>query len=94
MLASNLEVLRTVEQTPGAIGYVGLGYLSDKVKVVTVKGVKPTEETVRDGTYPLARSLYMYTNGQPAGLAKSFLEFILSGDGQSIVKDQGFVPVK
>jgi phosphate transport system substrate-binding protein len=94
MLASNLEVARTVEQTPGAIGYVGLGYVSDKVKVISVNGVRPSDATVRDNTYPLARELYMYTNGNPAGLAKSFIEFILSSDGQSIVKEQGFVVLK
>ncbi|MCX7994410.1 MAG: phosphate ABC transporter substrate-binding protein [candidate division WOR-3 bacterium] len=94
MLASNLEVARAVEQTPGAIGYVGLGYLSEKVKVLKVNGVNPSEETVRNGYYPLARALYMYTNGNPAGLTKSFIDFILSGEGQKIVRDNGFVPVK
>lgn len=94
MLASNLEVARAVEQTPGGIGYVGLGYLSDKVKVLKVNGVNPSEETVRNGSYPLARPLYMYTNGNPSGLAKSFIDFILSTEGQKIVRDNGFVPVK
>jgi phosphate transport system substrate-binding protein len=94
MLASNLEVARTVEQTPGAIGYVGLGYISDKVKVISVNGIKPSDKTVQDNTYPLARGLYMYTNGSPAGLAKSFIEFVLSKQGQSIVREQGFVELK
>lgn len=94
MLASNLEVARAIEQTPGGIGYVGLGYLSDKVKVLKVNGVTPSEETVQSGTYPLARPLYMYTNGNPSGIAKSFIEFILSTEGQTIVRDNGFLPVK
>ncbi len=94
MLASNLEVARAVEQTPGGIGYVGLGYLSDKVKVLKVNGITPSEETVRNGSYPLARSLYMYTNGNPDGLAKKFIEFILSPAGQQIVKENGFVPLQ
>jgi len=94
MQASNLEVARTVEQTPGGIGYVGLGYISDKVKVLKVNGVTPSEQTVRNGSYPLARPLYMYTNGAPKGLAKSFIDFILSNEGQKIVRDNGFVPVK
>lgn len=94
MLASNLEVARAVEQTPGGIGYVGLGYLSDKVKVLKVNGVTPSEATVRDGSYPLARPLYMYTNGNPTGISKSFIDFILSTEGQKIVRDNGFVPVK
>ncbi len=93
MLASNLEIARAVEQTPGGIGYVGLGYLSDKVKVLKVNGITPSEETVRNVSYPLARPLYMYTNGNPSGLAKSFIDFILSTEGQKIVRDNGFVPV-
>jgi len=94
MQASNLEIARTVEQTPGGIGYVGLGYISDKVKVLKVNGVTPSEQTVRNGSYPLARPLYMYTNGAPKGLAKSFIDFILSNEGEKIVRDNGFVPVK
>jgi len=94
MQASNLEVARTVEQTPGGIGYVGLGYISDKVKVLKVNGVTPSEQTVRNGTYPLARPLYLYTNGNPSGMKKGFIDFILSTDGQNIVRDNGFVPVK
>lgn len=94
MLASNLEVARTVAQTPGAIGYVGLGYLTDEIKALQVDGILPSEETVNDGTYPLARPLFMYTPGNPKGLAKSFIEFVMSPAGQEIVKEAGFVPVK
>ena len=94
MLASNLEVARTVAQTPGAIGYVGLGYLTDEIKALKVEGIMPSEATVRDGSYPLARPLYMYTNGNPKGLAMSFLDFVMSSAGQQIVKEAGFVPVK
>jgi phosphate transport system substrate-binding protein len=94
MLASNLEVARTVAQTPGAIGYVGLGYLTDNVKAIKVESVTPSESTVQDDTYPLARPLFMYTNGNPSGLAKRFLDFIMSTTGQDIIKDAGFVPVK
>jgi phosphate transport system substrate-binding protein len=94
MLASNLEVARTVAQTPGAVGYVGLGYLSDEVKAVKVDGITPSEASVNDDTYPLARPLFMYTNGSPSGLAKDFIAFIMSSKGQMIVKEAGFVPLK
>lgn len=94
MLASNLEVARTVEQTPGAIGYVGLGYVNDKVKAITVEGIAPNENTVQENKYPLARSLYLYTNNNPSGPAKSFIDYILSIQGQKVVKEQGFVPIK
>jgi len=94
MLASNLEIARTVAQTPGAIGYIGLGYLTDEVKALKVEGIMPSEATVNNDSYPLARPLFMYTNGNPKGLAKGFINFIMSSAGQTIVKEAGFVPVK
>ncbi len=94
MLASNMAVATTVEKTPGAIGYVGLGYISERVKAVSIDGVIPTKETSASGEYPLARPLYMYTNREPSGLAKSFIDFVLSPEGQEIVDKQGFVPVR
>lgn len=94
MLASNLEIARTVAQTPGAIGYIGLGYLTDEVKALKVEGILPSEKTVNDNSYPLARPLFMYTNGKPKGLAKSLIDFIMSSTGQQIVKEAGFVPVQ
>jgi phosphate transport system substrate-binding protein len=94
MLASNLEVARTVAQTPGAIGYVGLGYLTDNVKALKVAGVVCTEGTVRDEIYPLGRPLFMYTNGSPKGLTKDFIDFLMSSEGQDIVREAGFVPVE
>ncbi len=94
MLASNKAVATTVEKTPGAIGYVGLGYVSSKVKALTVDGVKPTKKTVASGEYKLSRPLYFYTDGKPKGLAKEFIDFVLSPEGQKIVEEAGFVPVK
>jgi len=94
MLASNKAVATTVEKTPGAIGYVGLGYISSKVKALAVDGVEPTKETVVSGKYKLARPLYLYTYGKPTGLAKEFIDFVLSPEGQKIVDKIGFVPVK
>jgi phosphate transport system substrate-binding protein len=94
VLASNNAVAQTVSQTPGAIGYVGLGYLSDAVKALKVGGVLPSNATVNDGSYKLARPLYMYTNGSPKGLAQQYLDFIWSAEGQGIVEDLGFVPLR
>ncbi len=94
---SNGAVKQTVSQTPGAIGYVGLGYVDSSVKAIQVvsKGqpVAPTLENVLSSKYPISRPLYMITKGEPAGLAKDYLDFILSGEGQQIVQDEGFVPV-
>ncbi|MBN2018475.1 MAG: phosphate ABC transporter substrate-binding protein [Candidatus Cloacimonetes bacterium] len=94
VLASNNAVAQTVSQTPSSIGYVGLGYLSDAVKALKVGGVMPSNATVNAGSYKLARPLYMYTNGNPKGLAKQYLDFIWSAEGQSIVEDLGFVPLR
>lgn len=92
--ASNQAVAQTVAQTPGAIGYVGIGYLSGKIKDVTVDGSKCTKENIVKGKYPLSRPLFMYTNGKPAGNAKKFLDFVFSERGQKIVEEEGFVGIK
>ena len=92
--ASNAAVASTIKRTKGAIGYVGLGYLSSEVKALTIDGVVPSVETVLKGTYPISRPLFMYTNGKPKGLAKDFIDFVFSEEGQRIVKKQGFVSLK
>lgn len=91
--ASNKTVATIVATTKGAIGYVGLGYLSSTVKALLVNGITPEQATVVSGKYPISRPLYMYTNGAPQGIAKDFLEFICSKEGQKIVEKQGFVPL-
>jgi phosphate transport system substrate-binding protein len=92
--ASNQAVATTVAKTPGAIGYIGLGYLSSAVKAVKVNGVNCTKPNVVNGSYPLARNLYMYTNGKPQGAVKDFIDFIMSPEGQKLVDKAGFVAVK
>jgi phosphate transport system substrate-binding protein len=92
--ASNQGVAQTVAQTPGAIGYVGLGYLTKREKALDVDGVKCTKPNVLSKKYPLSRALYMYTNGAPAGDAKKFISFVLSREGQKIVAEEGFVGLK
>jgi phosphate transport system substrate-binding protein len=92
--ASNQGVAQTVAQTPGAIGYVGLGYLTPKEKTLVVDGVKCARETVLSKKYPLSRALYMYTNGAPAGNVKKFVDFVKSPEGQKIVGEEGFVGLK
>ncbi|MCF7920368.1 MAG: phosphate ABC transporter substrate-binding protein [Candidatus Cloacimonetes bacterium] len=91
MLASNNAVATTVKDTPGAIGYVGIGYLSSDVKGVSVDGVTASKKTVLNKTYPIARTLHMYTNGRPRGMAKNFIDFVLSPEGQRLVEENGFI---
>lgn len=94
---SNGAVKQTVSQTPGAIGYVGLGYVDETVKAVKIKSdvreVEPTVANVQNGSYPISRNLYFLVNGEPTGLIKDFIDFILSSEGQAIVEEEGFVPI-
>jgi phosphate transport system substrate-binding protein len=94
MTVSNREVAENVKNTEGAIGYLGLAFLSDEMKVLKVEGVLATEANVINGTYKVARPLYMYTNGEPSGLVKQYIDYVLSPAGQKIVKEVGYVPVK
>ncbi len=94
MQASNQAVASTVARTPGAIGYVGLGYLTPEVKAVSVDGAIPSKETVLTNAYSLGRPLFMYTNGTPKGMLKELLDFIKSAEGQKLVEEEGFVGLK
>jgi phosphate transport system substrate-binding protein len=94
---SNGAVQQTIAGTPGAIGYVGLGYVDETVKGVKIDVdgtlIDPTVENVIAGTYPISRELNMFTYGEATGLAATFIEYILSEEGQAFVEDEGFVPV-
>lgn len=92
--ASNQATAQAVSQTPGAIGYIGFGYMSTKVKAVDVDNATCTRENVLDGKYTLSRPLFMYTNGTPSGSVKKFLDFVLSSEGQRLVEEEGFVGLK
>ncbi|MDD4423149.1 MAG: phosphate ABC transporter substrate-binding protein [Methanocorpusculum parvum] len=91
--SSNGAVQKAVAQTPGAIGYVSLEYVDPTVKAFSISGVQATVDNVINGSYTINRPLLMITNGEPDGLAKKFLSFILSPEGQKIIADNGFVPV-
>ena len=92
------DVVDLVEKTPCAIGYSGMGYATDHVKMPCISKdagsacVAPSLETALNKTYPVARPLYMYTNGEPQGAVKAYLDWILSDVGQCIVVAQGFAP--
>ncbi len=93
------DVVDLVEKTPCAIGYSGLAYATDHVKLacVAMDGkdcVTPSVQTAADGSYPIARPLLMYTNGEPTGEVKKYLDFILSDEGQCIIREKGYAPVR
>jgi phosphate transport system substrate-binding protein len=91
---SNGGVHDKVKAAKAAIGYVGLGYLSDDVKGLYVDGVAPTAENVLNGDYSIARDLNFFTKGQPTGLAADFIDFVLSDEGQDIVEEESFVALE
>ena len=91
----NAGVKETVVNSDNAIGYVGLGYISDDAPAIKLDGVMPTEETVGNGEYGITRALHMYTDGEPksGSITSEFLRYIMSEEGQNIVSEEGFVKV-
>lgn len=92
--ASNVAVKNAVAGSEGAIGYMGIGYLGDEVKALLVNGVEPTEANVLSGEYPIARKLYLYIRGDASDDINTFVNFVLSDDGQRIVREVGYIPLK
>ncbi len=90
-ISSNREIKRRINSTPNAIGFIGHGFVDKSVKTLTVDGIDHTEQTIKDTTYPLHRTLYMYTNGQPTGVIKKFIEFPRTDKGRKIISTIGFV---
>jgi phosphate transport system substrate-binding protein len=99
LLPSSEGIVAELRQNPNAIGYDGLGYVPKDLKMIAIAQkeggayVLPSVPTVNDKTYPIARDLYVYTNGEPTGIVKKYLDWIMSSEAQKIVADLGFVPV-
>lgn len=100
LLPSSEGIIIEVRQNPNAIGYDGLGYVPADLKMIAIAEKEgqpfylPSIESVNDKTYPIARDLYMYTQGQPVGAVRDYLDWIMSVDAQVIVAELGFVPIK
>jgi len=99
LLPSSEGITAEIRQNPNAIGYDGLGYVTDDVKMIAIAEsqggdyILPSPGTVNSGRYPIARDLYMYTAGEPEGAIAVYLEWILGDDAQDIVTELGFVPL-
>ena len=92
--SSNDAVMDTVFTNKGAIGYISLGHVDPrKAEVLTLNGIKPSVESISNGSYPIVRTLYMVTKGEPKGLERDFIDFILSEKGQRIIEEEGFVSI-
>lgn len=93
------DVVELVEKTPCAIGYSGLAYATDHIKLPCIAKdansacVIPSVAAASDGSYPIARPLYMYTNGEPKGEIKSYMDWIYSEQGQCIIVKKGYAPI-
>jgi len=100
MMPSNQAIVEEVSGNSAAIGYIGLGYLTDRLKAIAVANsnagpyVVPSVKTVGNKTYSVSRPLYMYTNSVPSGEVKTFIDFVLSDEGQKVVLDMDFVPIR
>ena len=99
LLPSSEGIIAEVRDNPNAIGYDGLGYVTDEVKTIALAKTfgepyyQPSVDTVIAGEYPISRSLYMYAR-RASGLIKTYLDWLLSPDAQKIVSELGFVPVQ
>jgi phosphate transport system substrate-binding protein len=100
LMPSSEGITAEVKQNPNTLGYDGLGYVTPEVKVLAIAKddqspyVLPTIATTNDKSYPIARDLYMYTRGEPVGMVKAYMEWVLGPEAQQIVAELGFVPVQ
>ncbi len=92
--ASNGAIVQAVSKNPNAIGYIGLGYMDNSVKGLSVNGITGSKKTTLDKSFPVSRPLYMYTPIKPAGDIKKFMDFVVSDKGQKLVEEEGFIPLK
>lgn len=91
---SNADVAAEVSQNPNAIGYVGVAYITPQLKALSVGGVVATLESAIDFSFPIARPLFMSTNGFPKGAVFRFILFVLSDEGQRLVQEVGYAAVR
>lgn len=94
-MAGNEQIASEVGKNKNGVGYVGMAYTkASGVKVVSIDGSIPSVRSVQDHSYPYWRPTFYYTNGEPSGLAKQFLDYTIGSAGQKIVSQVGFVPIK
>jgi phosphate transport system substrate-binding protein len=94
-MAGNEQIASEVSKNPNGVGYVGLAYTkASGIKVVPIDGATPSKESVLGKKYPYARPTFYYTNGEPSGVAKQFVDFTVSDAGQKIIEQVGFVPIR
>jgi phosphate transport system substrate-binding protein len=94
VMASNGAIVQAVSNNKYAIGYIGIGYVNDSVKALKVDGIVGTKETTLNGSFPISRPLFMFTNGWPKGDTLNFVNYMLHPEkGQKHVEKSGYVPL-
>ena len=94
-MAGNEQIAAEVGKNPNGVGYVGMAYLkAGGVKAMPIDGAVPSTKSVQAHSYPYWRPTFYYTDGDPSGLAKEFVDFTVGPGGQRIVAQVGFVPIK
>lgn len=93
VVTSNGAMKTAVSEDAMAIGYMGIGGIDDSVSGVAYDGVVPTQENAKDGSYVVTRKLYMNTDGEPEGLTKAFIDYIMGADGVPYIEDGGYIPI-
>ncbi len=92
---SNAAIVAAVANNPGAIGYISLSFLSAGIKPLSVDGVMGSSRSLRDGSYPISRPLFLFTNGWPEGRVRQFVNFVLDSDkGQKMIADAQYIPLR
>ncbi|MEU0699810.1 MULTISPECIES: phosphate ABC transporter substrate-binding protein [Streptomyces] len=96
IVGGNLETRNKLESTPGAVGPLSTGFVEgrEKLQVVTLDGIAASPENIASGKYPMNRPLYLITNGEPAGDAKKFIDYLLSDKGQALLEPHGYLSLK
>ena len=90
--ATTAEIIRYVEENENAIGYGGMGY-KGKIAYANIDGIEPSEKNAQNDTYPLTRYLHFFTTNTPKGTVKKFIDWVLTPDGQNVIKQSGYIPL-
>lgn len=90
---SNGAMKNAISNDVNAIGYISIGHVDESVKAITLDGVEPTQDNAKNGDYKVARKLYMNTKGEPTGLTKAFIDYIMGAEASEIIKKAGYIPL-
>lgn len=93
IVPSNGAMKTAVAADPGALGYISIGHVDASLKALALDGTEPTQENAKSGAFPVTRKLYMNTKGEPAGLTRAFIDYVLGPDCAGVIADKGYIPL-